>query len=733
MKREAIELTGSLTASIDIEMRVGSLEETLTVIGESPIVDVQSIKQQRVIDDEAIHSIPGQRSYHNLVVLVPGLSVGNTQNVGGINGPAPLNVGGHGGANSEGRFNVDGLGVNGTSGGGTLYVTDTQNVSEVSIDITGGLGEAEAGGPVINVVPRTGGNTFSGSLFLDGANGSLQGSNFDDELVAAGLREPGKLNKLWDVNAALGGPIVKDRLWFYLTGRYQRTDRYVAGMYYNKNAGNPNSWVYDPDYSQQALSDGLWHGATLRTTWQISQRQKINFFWDEQDMCRNCTGGGSATTSPEAQDGSQNINYIRAYQAAYTAPLSDRLLIEAGVGAVVPDYGNPREGFDRSMVRVVDQVGNFPNMTAPIPNIAYRSMFWDQVHSFAPRYRASVAYVTGAQNMKVGIETYNNISTRNYQRGDSLQYPLQQRRAQPDHDAAERFHRGGARAKHRHLRAGSVDRQEVHAAGRHPLRERVEPLARTADRAVTLCADAHRFPRAGHRQGIQRHHLSRWSGGGCVRQREDVAEDQRRHLHGSGAVGGHLHRAQSGTQAVRRWCAAADDAVLERCEPQLHPGLRSVEPGLNGECGASANQNFGKLVTPTSTYDPNLLEGSGVRPGNWQFGISVQQEVFPRVSVEAGYHRRNFDSFINPDPVTATSTLTTTFTVADNRAVTPADYNPYSVPVPADPRLPRSGGYVIDDLFDISPTAFGRTDNFIARATELRFAEPTTGMAWTYR
>ncbi|HVG56552.1 MAG TPA: carboxypeptidase-like regulatory domain-containing protein, partial [Vicinamibacterales bacterium] len=177
VRREGVELTGSLTATIDAEMRVGSLEETLTVTGESPIVDVQSIKQQRVIDDEAIHSIPGQRSYHNLVVLVPGLSVGNTQNVGGINGPAPLNVGGHGGANSEGRFNVDGLGVNGTSGGGTLYVTDTQNVSEVSIDVTGGLGEAEAGGPVINVVPRIGGNTFSGSLFLDGTNGSLQGGN----------------------------------------------------------------------------------------------------------------------------------------------------------------------------------------------------------------------------------------------------------------------------------------------------------------------------------------------------------------------------------------------------------------------------------------------------------------------------------------------------------------------------------------------------------------------------
>ena len=594
VRREGIELTGSLTATIDTEMRVGSLEETLTVTGESPIVDVQSIKQQRVIDDEAIHSIPGQRSYHNLVVLVPGLSVGNTQNVGGINGPAPLNVGGHGGANSEGRFNVDGLGVNGTSGGGTLYVTDTQNVSEVSIDITGGLGEAEAGGPVINVVPRTGGNTFSGSLFLDGANGSLQGGNFDDELVAAGLREPGKLKKLWDVNAALGGPIVKDRLWFYLTGRYQRTDRYVAGMYYNKNAGNPNSWVYDPDYSQQALSDGLWHGATLRTTWQISQRQKLNLFWDEQDMCRNCTGGGSATTSPEAQDGSQNINYIRAYQAAYTAPLSDRLLIEAGFGAVVPDYGNPREGFDRSMVRVVDQGGNFPNMIAPIPNIAYRSMFWDQVHSFAPRYRASLSYVTGAQNMKVGIETYNNISNAQLPARRLAAVPFQQRRAQPDHDAAERFHRRGPCAEHRHLRAGSLDPQAVHAAGRHPLRERVERLARTGDRAVAHGADADRLPGAGHREGIQRHHLPRWSGGRCVRHREDVAEDQRRHLHGSGAVGGHLHRAQSGAPAVRRWRAAADDPVLDRCESQLRSGLRSVEPGRRtGSAGRPPTRTSG--------------------------------------------------------------------------------------------------------------------------------------------
>jgi hypothetical protein len=461
----------------------------------------------------------------------------------------------------------------------------------------------------------------------------------------------------------------------------------------------------------------LWHGATLRTTWQISQRQKINFFWDEQDMCRNCTGGGSATTSPEAQDGSQNINYIRAYQAAYTAPLSDRLLIEAGVGAVVPDYGNPREGFDRSTVRVVDQVGNFPNMTAPIPNIAYRSMFWDQVHSFAPRYRASLAYVTGAQNMKVGIETYNNISTRNYQRGDSLQY---------------RFSNG-------------VPNQITMLLSDFTEEARVQNIGffaqdRWTVRRFTLQGGI-RYENASSRSPEQQIGPSRMVPTPIVFPEQDIVKGYNDITYRGGVAvdvfgtGKTSLKINAGTYMdPAQWAGIFIEPNPARRQfgggvpPQTTrswtdgnlnyiPECDLLNPAQNGECGPSANQNFGRLVTPTSTYDPNLLEGSGVRPGNWQFGISVQQEVFPRVSVEAGYHRRNFDSFINPDPVTATSTLTTTFTVADNRAVTPADYNPYSVPVPADPRLPRSGGYVVEDLFDISPTAFGRTDNFIARAS----------------
>ena len=151
-------------------------------------------------------------------------------------------------------------------------------------------------------------------------------------------------------------------------------------------------------------------------------------------------------------------------------------------------------------------------------------MFWDQVRSFTPRYRASLSYVTGAQNLKVGIETYNNISTRNYQRGDWLQYRFNN--GVPNqltmllNDFTEEAHVQNIG----HLRAESLDDSVAFTLrGRHPLRERLEQLARAGDRAVALRADADRVPGAGHREGLQRHHAPRRSG-----DRPDSATARRR-------------------------------------------------------------------------------------------------------------------------------------------------------------------------------------------------------------
>src|SRR5207249_7012590 len=105
----------------------------------------------------------------------------------------------------------------------------------------------------------------------------------------------------------------------------------------------------------------------------------------------------------------------------------------------------------------------------------------------------------------------------------------------------------------------------------------------------------------------------------------------------------------------------------------------------------------------TNNYDASVLEGWGVRPSDWQVGVSIQQQVLPRVSVEAGYYRRWLNNFF----------------VFDNLEVTPADFGGFSITAPVDSRLPGGGGYTITDLYDVSPNKFGRISNLMIRTDDL--------------
>jgi hypothetical protein len=259
-KREGIELTGSFTATVNADLRVGTVEETVTVSGETPVVDVQSAKRQQTITDEIIGAIPTARVYHSIMNLVPGVTTSGSQDVGGLAGPSVIVFSIHGGRLSEGRLQVDGLSVGAAVGGSgtSFYVVDIGNSQEVTFSTSGGLAEAETGGPLMNVVPRQGGNSIKGTLFGNFANSSMQSNNYTDALKNAGLLAPNQLQKIWDVNASMGGPIWKDKLWYYVGGRSQGNRKLVEGMYYNKNAGDPTKWTYDPDLSHQATDDGTW-------------------------------------------------------------------------------------------------------------------------------------------------------------------------------------------------------------------------------------------------------------------------------------------------------------------------------------------------------------------------------------------------------------------------------------------------------------------------------------------
>src|SRR5262252_4476223 len=215
MKRADIELTGSFTATVNADLKVGGVEESITVSGETPIVDTQSVRRQTTLSGELLTSVPTARSWAATALLIPGIVT-----IGG--GPTDVQVtpqmtvfGGAGGRNNEGRMQVDGLNAGAGLGGSgvSTYVADISNAQEVVTTTSGGLGEVEVGGPTLSIVPRSGGNTIRGAAFLSGASKGMVGSNYSDALRVAGLNTPGQLLQQWDYTGGIGGPIKKDRLW----------------------------------------------------------------------------------------------------------------------------------------------------------------------------------------------------------------------------------------------------------------------------------------------------------------------------------------------------------------------------------------------------------------------------------------------------------------------------------------------------------------------------------------
>ena len=287
-KREGIELTGSFTANVNADLRVGTVAETITVTGETPVVDVQNAQRQTVLSKDVLNAIPTAGSYNAVLVLVPGL-FGGQQDVS--TGPCnSCTFSAHGAilsggrANSEARLLLDGLSIAVPQAGGTNYLTDTRNSQEINFTTSGSTAEVESGGPVMNIIPRTGGNTFSGNGFASWANDKMQGTNYTPELQAAGLAAPNPLVKMYDFNGAVGGPVRKDQIWFFTTARSQGSSSKIP-IFYNKNQGNPNAWLYVPDTSHQAVNDKTWVNGSARLTMQLSPRNKLNLFWDEQNVC----------------------------------------------------------------------------------------------------------------------------------------------------------------------------------------------------------------------------------------------------------------------------------------------------------------------------------------------------------------------------------------------------------------------------------------------------------------
>ena len=441
-------MAGAGVQTINGEMRVGGVQETITVTGESPIVDTQSTRRQQIVDDETLKALPATRGYNALVFLVPSVTGGSNQ----IDlMPAMRIFYSHGGRGNEGRVSVDGLSVGSAFNGGGVsgYIVDTSNSQEMQMTLSGGLGETEMGGATVNFVPKTGGNTFSGSGFFSNAGQWSQGSNIDDRLKAFGLPDPPALYQNWDVSASVGGPIKRDKLWFFGNYRDIGSHDAILGMFANTNAGNPNSWSYDPDRNVQARSAVATTITAIRLTSQVTPRNKVGFYYDYQKQCNGSTtttekqdgacrsrgtdwvaSGTTTNVAPEAASGAQGtqggaFGYASTYQsviqATWTSPLTNKLLLEAGISSYMSKWGwMEPPGAILDLNQVVEQ-----NALNGMPaNLTYRALDWNFNNMQNPTpWKFSASYVTGAHNMKFGYQgVYNRTDNFNHYNRTRLNY-----------------------------------------------------------------------------------------------------------------------------------------------------------------------------------------------------------------------------------------------------------------------------------------------------------------------
>src|SRR4029077_17147823 len=204
--RDAIEVTGSATLTIPFDLKVGAVQETVTVTGASPVVDVQNTRRETVISSAVIESLPATRAYGSLLNAMPGVTVDNN---GLAATPTMTFFSAHGGRTNEGRMSINGMTVAAAfNGGGVSSLTyDTNNIDEAVMLVSGGLGENETGGPTMNLVQKSGGNKFAGQAFFNTAGDWSRGDNIDDTLRSQGITKGPGIKSSYDASGPLGGPI----------------------------------------------------------------------------------------------------------------------------------------------------------------------------------------------------------------------------------------------------------------------------------------------------------------------------------------------------------------------------------------------------------------------------------------------------------------------------------------------------------------------------------------------
>jgi Carboxypeptidase regulatory-like domain len=403
VKREGITLPTSFTATVNAELTIGQLEESVTVTGASPLVDVHSSVSQSVMTREKLDTIPTGKDPFAVGQLIAGVTT-QTPDVGGTQIMQQPTLQVHGSSNNDNVFMVDSVQIQhiGFGGNQTGFYFNDGLMEEISYQTSSLPAEAPVGGVQINMIPHDGGNAFHGTAFSTGANEHMQSDNLSQDLVDLGFRKQNRVQSVYDVNGTLGGPIRRDRLWFFTTFR-----RWSA----NNFLGNTFTSTGDQAVDDQHLTD-----ATIRLTYQASRSNKISLHYDRSIKWRGHRPNNwlTASINDPISDVVQTtqLNYIG--EVKWSSPISNRVLAEASMFTLPVNY---TLGFEPDAAP--DAIATFDQIRSTISGVSPR-MDTNNARMFT--YAGNVSYVTGSHSFKAGAQVRTGSSQELFTiRGDILQ------------------------------------------------------------------------------------------------------------------------------------------------------------------------------------------------------------------------------------------------------------------------------------------------------------------------
>ena len=407
--RDGLELPGNFTATVNAELKVGALEETITVSGQTPLVDVQQASRAVVLTRDIIDTLPTTRNIMAVGMLVPGVRLG-TQDVGGSNALGQSSPKVHGVNQTESVQMIDGMSVQTMEDCVCQVYQDEAIATEVTVTTSAIPSEVSAGGMRTNSIPKDGGNTLSGAVFLGGSNGTWQSANVDPYLQSLNVKKADRISHVQNFNASMGGPVVKDTLWYFMAARHLSVDKFPANV--------DTEYVVAPDGEViRAVNDQLSRNATLRLTWQINSKMKFAPFvqrlWKEVG---NSFVYGQDPRAGQQRDPTHANNFFGTAKWTYTP--TNKLLLEGGYATTYQNMTQkPLVGTSASFIEDRNNPLFYTNVekSDTALNINYNCPWsygctsWGssnagRTQAEARIWSASAAYVTGTHNIKVGFQ-----------------------------------------------------------------------------------------------------------------------------------------------------------------------------------------------------------------------------------------------------------------------------------------------------------------------------------------